>query len=156
MTSKLEITLIDGIEAVKSDSKICVAIYTLDNDNSINMIGLYSEKNPHFNEDYVKFVMDKIEKNDNSILSKAKNIVKTRCGYDISDSLKWTYLGEFFTSDEIVSSVYCYGVDVTGLEEIKTSDFNLKNVNEIRTVKDSVTQACFFRLFINLYKKDLI
>jgi hypothetical protein len=64
-----------------------------------------------------------------------------------------------------VVPIQCYAVDLTGLrggkptgdgsEHEKDIFFEFLPLNEVYEIPDSVLQACFFRLFNSLYKKDL-
>jgi 8-oxo-dGTP pyrophosphatase MutT (NUDIX family) len=152
----------DGYHAIKNNnSTVAVIIYTLDDNELLDKIGIVTENNPHFSEGtYVGLVTGKIESDDPSLLSRAKIETKEESGYLVSDNERWDFLGEVYTSKILPDSVYCYSVDVTGLEKEKTASdttkFNLVSLSKIEKIPDALLQTCFFKLFTKLYKQKLL
>ena len=159
-----EIVNKDGFSAIKNkNSGIAILIYTLDENELLDRIGIITEKNPHFPEgSYKGLVMGTIESDDSSLLSRAKKEALEEIGYDISDNNRWDFLGEIYTSKIFTDSIYCYSADVTGLDnkkastkQDKNSKFSLVPLNRAQKIPDSILQSCFFKLFTKLYKNQI-
>ena len=168
MQEAFELVNVDGTYAVlNKHSVVSVLVYSLDENGILEKIGAVTEPNPHFPEGiYTGPVMGKVESEDKSLLERAKQETKEESGYDIPDSSKWFFLGELITSKLLPGPVYCYAVDVTGIEQGEiTGDgseqesnlkFEMLDLNKASEINDSILQTCFFKLFNKLYKKDLI
>lgn len=158
----------DGFHAIKNkNSVVAVLLYTLDENELLDKIGVVIEKNPHFPEGtYTGMIMGNVESDDPSLLSRAKQEALEEAGYDVSDKTRWDFLGEIYTSKLFPESIYCYAADITGLEGSKPKGdgsrneegikFSLLSLNKARKVPDSILQSCFFRLFSKLYKNQLV
>lgn len=167
MKQPFEIISKEDFYAIKNEkSVIAVAIYTLDEEGLLDKIGLVTEDNPHFQTGkYIGLVMGKVEEDDSSLLSRAKIETREESGFDVTEEDRWDFLGELFTSKIFPEPIYCYSVDVTGLEAGKISGdgseaeanikFDLLPLNEVQKVNDSIVQSCFFKLFTKLYKQEL-
>jgi 8-oxo-dGTP pyrophosphatase MutT (NUDIX family) len=163
-----EIISKEDFYAIKNEkSVIAVAVYTLDDEGLLDKIGLVTEDNPHFQSGrYTGLVMGKVEDDDTSLLSRAKIETREESGFDVTDAERWSFLGELFTSKIFPEPIYCYSVDVTGLEAGKitgdgseaeaTIAFKLAGLDEVQKINDSIVQSCFFKLFNKLYKQELI
>jgi 8-oxo-dGTP pyrophosphatase MutT (NUDIX family) len=162
-----EIIVKDGLYAIKnSQSVVAVVVYSLDEEGLLNKIGVVTEDSPHFQSGkYTGLVMGRVEEGDSSLLQRAKAEAREESGYDVTEAERWDFLGEVYTSKIFPEPIYCYSVDVTGLEQGEitgdgsvhesTIQFNLIDLNEAQKINDSILQTCFFKLFMNLYKEDL-
>lgn len=162
-----EIISKDDFYAIKnSHSVVSVVVYTLDEEGLLDKIGIVTEDNPHFQSGtYTGLVMGKVEDGDSSLLQRAKLETKEESGYDVTEPERWNFLGEVYTSKIFPDPIYCYSVDVTGLDqgEIKgdgsieesTIKFELITLSEAKKINDSILQTCFFKLFTNLYTQEL-
>jgi 8-oxo-dGTP pyrophosphatase MutT (NUDIX family) len=167
MTQPFEIINKDSIYAVKcKKSAIAVIIYTLDENQLLDQIGIVTEINPHFPDGtYSSIVMGGVETDDVSLLSRAKIETLEETGYDVKENERWDYMGEIYTSKILPEPVYCYSLDVTKLETGKARGdgskaeknikFELVPINMIQDMKDTILQSCFFKLFSKLYNNEL-
>ena len=148
--------------------KACVAVitYTQDAQGVIQEIGIVKEKNPHFESGFSQnIVMGTVEPEDSSLLQRAMIELKEEAGIEVTDSLKWNYLDEIFTSKVSPDPIYVFAVNVseakltppkgdkTGEEEIYS--FTLMPVQDALKIADSVLLASFFKLFMTLYQKEI-
>jgi 8-oxo-dGTP pyrophosphatase MutT (NUDIX family) len=168
MQEAFELVNVDGTYAVlNKHSVVSVLVYTLDENGVLDKIGAVTEPNPHFpNGIYTGPVMGKVEADDKSLLSRAKQETLEETGYEVIETERWSFLGEMITSKLLPGPVYCYSVDVTGIQqgEIKGDGseqeanlkFELLDLNKASEINDTILQTCFFKLFNKLYKKDLI
>jgi 8-oxo-dGTP pyrophosphatase MutT (NUDIX family) len=166
MQEAFEVINIEGTYAVlNKDSVVAVLVYTLDENGVLNKIGAVTEPNPHFpSQTYTGPVMGKVETEDRSLLSRAKQETKEETGYDVKDQSRWSFIGEIITSKLLPGPVYCYTVDVTGIEQgeitgdgfdhEKELKFELLDLNRAFEINDAILQTCFFKLFNKLYKKE--
>jgi hypothetical protein len=109
-------------------------------------------------------VTGKIEKTDRTLISRAKAELTEESGYSVEDPKKWMYLGEFNRGKIFNTPIYCFAVDVTGLERSKPRGdgskgeedirFEMKDLAEALEIRDVLIHACFFNLFRNLFKKN--
>lgn len=155
----------DGYNAVKYKPGVAIIAYQLDDDQLLDRIGIVKEKNPFRVEGFHRGpIMGTIEKEDKSVLTRCIQETLEESGYE-TDASRWLFLGEMLTTKMDVVPIQCYAVDLTGLQGGKPSgdgsdhekgiSFELLPLNEVYAIPDSVLQACFFRLFNSLYKKDL-
>ena len=168
MQEAFELVNIEGTYAVlNKHSAVAVIVYNLDERGILDKIGVVTEFNPHFRgEKYTGPVMGKVEIEDKSLLSRAKQETKEETGYDVPSSDRWSFLGEVITSKLLPGPVYCYSVDVTGIQQGEiTGDgsaqesnlkFDFLNLNQVSEINDSILQTCFFKLITNLYKNDFL
>jgi len=166
MQEAFEVINIEGIYAVlNTHSAVAVLVYSLDEKGVLDRIGVVTEPNPHFlSKTYTGPVMGRVETEDKSLLSRAKQETKEESGYDVNDQSRWSFIGEMITSKLLPEPVYCYAVDVTGLEQgeitgdgsekEKALKFELLDLNRVSEINDTILQACFFKLFNKLYKKE--
>jgi 8-oxo-dGTP pyrophosphatase MutT (NUDIX family) len=162
-----EIVTKDGFHAIKNkNSSVAVLLYTLDENELLDKIGVIIEKNPHFPEgSYTGMVMGTVESDDPSLLSRAKQEVLEEAGFEVSDKTRWDFLGEIYTSKIFPESIYCYCVDITGLSGSTPKgdgssaeqgiQFVLLPLNKATKIPDSILQSSFFKLFSKLYKNQL-
>jgi 8-oxo-dGTP pyrophosphatase MutT (NUDIX family) len=162
-----EIVSKDGFHAIKNEnSSVAVLLYTLDENDLLDKVGVVIEKNPHFPEGaYTGLILGTVESEDPSLLSRAKAEAMEEGGYDIKDSTRWDFLGEIYTSKLFPESIYCYCADITGLKSSPPKgdgskyeegiEFALLPLNRARMIPDSILQTCFFKLFSKLYKNQL-
>lgn len=163
----MNIKEIDGIKAVRF-SKACVAViaYTLDENGVINEIGIVKEKNPHFEQGFSQnVIMGTVESDDTSLLQRAMIELKEEGGAEVLDSLKWSFLGELYTSKISPDLIYMFAVNLTGtsLEKPKgdpgTSEkilsFTMTPVQQALDSSDSITMSIFFKLFMQIYQKEI-
>lgn len=160
----IEIVTKDDIHAViNKNSGVAVLLYTTDESDLLDKIGVVTEKNPHFDSGtYTGIIMGTVEKDDSSLLIRAKQEATEESGYTIPENDKWHFLGEIHTSKLFTGSIYCYAANITGLTPEKPSgdgsksekdiQFKLIDINQIQKIPDSVLQACFLKLFTKLYK----
>lgn len=165
--SPFEIVVKDGYHAVKAEnSSVAVLLYTRDSQGLLDKVGIVTENNPHFPEKtYSGLVTGTVEKDDPSLLSRAKQEAKEESGHDIEND-RWDFLGEIYTSKIFPESIYCYSADITDLKgEIPKGDgssnekgikFALVPLSKVEKIPDSVLQSCFFKLFSKLYKNQLV
>jgi len=162
-----EIITKDGFHAIKHEnSSIAVLLYTLDENDLLDKIGVVTEKNPHFSEGtYTGIIMGTVESEDSSLLFRAKQESIEEAGYEITDNDRWDFLGEIYTSKLFPESIYCYSADVTGLTpsvpsgdgspQEKGIQFTLLSLNKAQKIPDSILQSCFLKLFTKLYKNQI-
>jgi 8-oxo-dGTP pyrophosphatase MutT (NUDIX family) len=163
MQEAFELVKTEGTYAVlNKHSVVAVLVYTLDENGVLDKIGAVTEFNPHFSSKlYTGLVMGKVELEDKSLLSRAKQETKEESGYDVKDHSRWSFIGEMITSKLLPDAIYCYSVDVTGLIQEKLSGdekdlkFELLDLNVAFEINDTILQTCFFRLINKLYKKEL-
>ena len=167
MTTPFEIIQKDGIHAIKcKKSAVAVILYTLDTEDLLDQIGVVTEQNPHYPGGiYSSVVLGGIESDDSSLLSRAKAEVLEESGYDVNEAERWNYMGELFTSKLLPEPIYCYSANITGLDakspkgdgslSEKNIKFELLPINRVQEIKDSILQACFFKLFSKLYNNQL-
>lgn len=162
----MNIKEIEGYKAVKFENPaVAVITYTLDND-VITHIGIVKEKNPHFAEGYSEnLIMGGVEQNDTSLLQRAMIEMKEEAGIEVTDSLKWSYLGETYSTKLSPDPIYMFAVNVSdqklskpkgeeGSNE-KIISFVLKPVDEAMLSNDSLLQTAFFKLFMKIYQKQI-
>ena len=167
MKEPFEIIDKDEIYAIRnSHSVVAVVVYTVDDQEMLDKIGVVTESNPHFQSgNYTGLVMGKVEEQDSSLLQRAKIETREESGYDVKESERWNFLGEIYTSKIFPEPIYCYSVDVTGLDQgpilgdgsEAESDiqFNLLPLSEVTKINDSILQTCFFKLFTNLHRQEI-
>jgi 8-oxo-dGTP pyrophosphatase MutT (NUDIX family) len=163
-----EIITKDGFHAIKHEnSSVAVLLYTLDENDLLDKIGVVTEKNPHFAEgSYTGLILGTVESDDPSLLSRAKQEALEEGGYDITEKDRWDFIGEIYTSKLFPESIYCYCADVTGLsggtpqgdgsDQEQGIKFDLIPLNKASKIQDSIFQSCFFKLFSKLYKNELV
>lgn len=163
-----EIVNKDGFHAIKNEnSTVAVLLYTLDDNDLLDKVGVVIEKNPHFSEgSYTGIILGTVESDDPSLLSRAKAEAREESGYEVSESSRWDFLGEIYTSKLFPQSIYCYCADVTGLkasapegdgsDQEKGINFVMLPLNRAQQIPDSILQTCFFKLFSKLYKNQLV
>lgn len=154
---QFEIVTKDDFYAVKEQfSTVAVIAYSLDENDMLDKVGVLTEKNSMFKKGtYKSLFMCNVSSEDASMLLKAKQSLK-EIGYQVDDTSMWNFIGEMYPSSKFVDPVYCYSVDVTHAEKTPgTESFSLVSLNEASKINDSILQACFFKLFISLYKQDL-
>jgi 8-oxo-dGTP pyrophosphatase MutT (NUDIX family) len=157
----------DGYHAIKYKKPGVVVIpYQLDENQLLDKIGVVKETNP-FKADgyYTSLIMGSVEPEDKSLLKRAKIETLEEAGFDVNEDERWTFLGELYTDKMVVDPVHCFSVNLTGLEGTSPIgdgsihevgiEFLLLPLNEIYKVNDSILQSCFFKLFNNLYKKEI-
>jgi 8-oxo-dGTP pyrophosphatase MutT (NUDIX family) len=154
----------DGIKAVKyPNPAVAVIAYTVDPNGVLNEIGLVKEKNPHFDSGYSEsIIMGAVEKDDSSLLQRAASELKEEGGIELSDTSKWFYLGEVYMTKMSPDPIHLFAADVSGItpqhpngdgkEDIYS--FSLKPVQQGLEIKDSLLYTAFFKLFMQIYKKD--
>jgi|688.fasta_scaffold165048_5 8-oxo-dGTP pyrophosphatase MutT (NUDIX family) len=163
----MEIQEKDGIEVVRFP-KACVAVivYTLDANGVIKEIGVVKEKNPHFQEGFTEnVIMGTVEAEDTSLLERAMIELKEEAGVEILDSLKWSFLGEIYTSKISPDPIYMFSVNATGASissptgdgtgTEKILSFELLPASEALKKGDSVMLSAFFKLFMQIYQKEI-
>ena len=149
----------NGIYAVDSQtSLIAVMLYTVDENNLLDTIGILKEENSHFhNNEFNTIIIDSVDSSDKALLSKAKLKVSDETGLDIIDNSKWIYLGEVHSSKLFTTSIYCFGANVTGLNLSKTdTKITFEPLNKIQSIPDAILHSCFLKLFTKLHKNELI
>lgn len=154
----------DGIKAVKyPHPAVAVIAYTLDANSVLTHIGIVKEKNPHFDSGYSEsIIMGAVEKSDTSLLQRAASELKEEGGIELSDTTKWFYLGEVYMTKASPDPLHVFSANVTGVtlgkpqgdgkEEIYS--FQLRPAQDALEIKDSLLYTAFFKLFMQLYKKD--
>lgn len=157
----------DGYHAIKYKKPgVVVMTYQLDENQLLDKIGVVKEKNPFKSEGYhMGIIMGSVEPDDKSLLKRAKIETLEEAGYDVPDDERWSFLGELYTDKMVIDPVHCFAVNLTGLEGIAPSgdgstheegiEFLMLPLSEIYQVNDSILQSCFFKLFNNLYKKEI-
>jgi 8-oxo-dGTP pyrophosphatase MutT (NUDIX family) len=163
----MEIKEIDGIESVRF-SQACVAViaYTLDVNGVISEIGIVKEKNPHFEEGYSEnIIMGAVESEDTSLLQRAMIELKEEGGAEVLDSLKWSFLGEVYTSKISPDPIYMFAVNLSSIvlekpkgeigSDEKILSFTMMPVQEALSKADSVLLSAFFKLFMQIYQKEI-
>jgi 8-oxo-dGTP pyrophosphatase MutT (NUDIX family) len=167
MEKPFEIIESDGFYCVKcKKSSVAVITYRLGEDGLLEGVGLVTEKNPFFRDSVYKgLVMGGVEREDKSLLMRAKQETMEEAGYEVNDDLRWKYIGEMNTGKVVQNPVYCFSVDLTGLdgsaprgdgtENEKGISFEFIPLNQAFNIPDSLYQACLFKLFANLYKTDI-
>lgn len=158
----------DGIYAIKNkNSAVAVLLYTLDENELLDKIGVVTEKNPHFQGGtYTGMLLGTVESDDPSLLFRAKKEALEEAGYDITEMSRWEFLGETYTSKLFPESIYCFCADITGLKgEIPKGDgstneegikFNLLSLGKSQKIADTILQNCIFKLFTKLYKTQIV
>lgn len=161
-----EIVTKNGYHAIKNEnSSVAVLVYTLDDNEILDKVGVVIEQNPHFhNNTYTGIILGTVEPDDPSLLSRARAELLEESGYAANEINRWEFLGELYTSKLFTESIYCYAVDVTGIEpspppgdgssQEKNIKFVLLPLNRARLIPDSILQTCFFKLFSTLYKNQ--
>jgi 8-oxo-dGTP pyrophosphatase MutT (NUDIX family) len=163
-----EIVSKEGFHAIKNqNSTVAVLLYTLDDNDLLDKVGVVIEKNPHFSGgNYMGLILGTVEKDDPSLLWRAKTEAREESGIDVSETTRWDFLGEIYTSKLFPQSIYCYCADVTGLKRNSPKgdgspheegmEFAMLSLNRAQEVPDSILQTCFFKLFSKLYKNQLV
>jgi 8-oxo-dGTP pyrophosphatase MutT (NUDIX family) len=164
----MEIKELEGFKAVRFD-EACVAViaYTLDANGMIQNIGIVKEKNPHFESGYSEnIVMGAVEKEDTSLLQRAMIELKEEAGIELNDSLKWKYIGEIYTTKISPDPIYLFSVNATNVEREQPKgdnggieqiiSFSFIPPNEALKMSDSIVLSAFFKLFMQLYQKDIL
>lgn len=163
-----EIVEKDGIYAIKAlDSCVIVLPYTLDQDGSIDSVGMVKERNPHQQTGfYIGPVMGTLEKDDRSIIHRAKKELTEETGYNVEELEKWVFLGEMVISKTMPDPIYFYAVDITGKDSSSPQgdgspqeegiEFMKVPLSELAKTKDVILNACFFKLFTSMYKNQII
>ena len=158
----------DGIYAIKNkNSAVAVLLYTLDENELLDKIGVVTEKNPHFQGGtYTGMLLGTVESNDPSLLFRAKREALEEAGYDISEMNRWEFLGETYTSKLFPESIYCFCADITGLKSEKPNidgseqedsiKFSLLSLAKSQKIGDTILQNCIFKLFTKLYKTQIV
>lgn len=158
----------DGFHAIKTKkSSVAVLLYTLDENELLDKIGIVTEKNPYFTEgSYTGLILGTVENEDPSLLYRAKQEALEEGGYDISEKSRWDFIGELYTSKIFPTSICCYCADITGLKGEKPKgdgssaeegiQFNLVSLNKAQKISDSILQTCLFKLFTKLYKNQIV
>lgn len=164
----MEIVTKDGFQAIKTGrSAVAVLLYTLDENDLLDKVGIVTEKNPFFSDGaYTGLILGTVEHEDPSLIYRAKKEALEEAGYDISDNSRWDFMGELYTSKMFPSALVCYSADVTGLKGEKPKGdgseqedgikFNLVSLAKARKIQDSVLQSCLFNLFMKLYKTEIL
>ena len=151
----MEIKEIDNCQAVvNSEPLVCILTYTAENE-ILSSIGIINELNPHFPGNRVETVIiGKMESEDISCLQRAMIELKKCTGIEITDSLKWTYLGEMYMSKYAPDSLYVFVVNISDMK-IDSDTFKLKNIEEALQSKDALLHAIFFKFFLTYYHKQI-
>ena len=163
-----EIITKDGFPAITHEnSTVAVLLYTLDENELLDRVGVVTEKNPHFADGtYTGIILGTVESQDPSMLARAKQEALEEAGYEVAESDRWDFLGEIYTSKLFPDSIYCYCADITSLKpsapkgdgspQEKGISFSLIPLNRVQKIPDSIFQSCFFKLFSKLYKNQLV
>lgn len=154
----MQVDTTDGISAIRvENSSVAILPYTVDSSGSIEKIGTYSHRNPHFDGgSYTSVLLGDLQREDQSIFSRCVKVLTEKTGIENTERTRWSYLGEMNISIHHPDSVYCYAVDITDLDPDTASGFSLVPLSSLKKENDMVIQACFYRLFTTLYKKQII
>lgn len=166
MKIPFEIIEKDGFPAIKNEnSSVAVLLYTLDEKEIIDKVGVVIEKNPHFHgNSYTGPILGTVEADDRSLLARAKAEALEESGFNVGDHDRWSFLGELYTSKLFPESIYCYAADITGLEPSPPKGdgskqeegirFVLLPLNRAKQIPDSILQTIFFKLFSKFYQSQ--
>ena len=162
----MEILSKEGFEAVKfKNSGVAVLLYSLDENDILDKIGVVTEKNPFMDDNsYTGILMGTVEAKDNSLLTRSKIEALEESGYDIQEAKRWLYLGEMYTSKKCIKPIYCYAADVTGLtkttpegdgsKQEKGIKFELLSLDKAIAIPDALLQSCIFSLYLKTHKSE--
>jgi 8-oxo-dGTP pyrophosphatase MutT (NUDIX family) len=158
----------DGHEVVKFENPgVAVICYEIDQSGVLSTIGIVKETNPLFETGYSEnLIMGTVETEDNSLLERAMKELKEEAGLEITDSTKWFYLGELYTSKVSPDPIYLFSVNVSGItpqpptgdstDKIeKIISFSMIPAQDILRIGDSILLASFFKLFMKIYNREL-
>lgn len=155
----------DGHEVVKFDNPgVGVICYEIDQNGVISTIGIVKETNAHFDSGFSEnIVMGTVEVEDTSMLERAMKELKEEAGLEVTDSSKWSYLGDLYTSKVSPDPIYLFAVNVSGMTpqppagdgEEKIISFSMIPSQDILKIGDSILLASFFKLFMKIYSKEL-
>jgi 8-oxo-dGTP pyrophosphatase MutT (NUDIX family) len=148
---------------ISQNPAVAVITYSLDDSGVLDKVGIVTEKNPLFPGGvYQSVVVGTLEEDDESMLERAMQETQEEAGYVIEDSSRWSYLGEIYTSKQFRVPLYCYCVDVTGIdndpptgdgsEEEKGIQFSMESLDKVRIIPDALLQSLFMKLFFKLYQ----
>lgn len=154
----------EGYKAVRFDNPgVAVIAYSFDDNGVLSNIGVVREKNPHFEAGYCEnIVLGTVENSDTSLLKRAATELLEEGGFEITDMSKWSYLGEIYCSKVSPDPLHLFAVDVTGAKGIKPEgdgkeviySFEMTPIQKALEIKDSILLAAFFKLFMQIYKKE--
>jgi 8-oxo-dGTP pyrophosphatase MutT (NUDIX family) len=154
----------EGYKVVRFDNPgVAVIAYNFDDNGVLSEIGIVKEKNPHFEGGFTEnIVLGTVENDDTSLLKRAALKLKEEGGVEVADISKWSYLGEVYCSKVSPDPLHLFAVDVTGAKmEKPTGDgkevifsFEMTPIPKALELKDSILLASFFKLFMQIYKKD--
>jgi len=155
----------DGHEVVKFDNPgVGVICYEIDQNGVISTIGIVKETNTLFDDGFSEnIVMGTVEAEDTSMLERAMKELKEEAGLEVTDSSKWSYLGDLYTSKISPDPIYLFAVNVSGMTpqppvgdgEEKIISFSMIPSQDILKIGDSILLASFFKLFMKIYSKEL-
>jgi 8-oxo-dGTP pyrophosphatase MutT (NUDIX family) len=122
------------------------------------MIGLIKEPNP-FREggNTLSLITGTKDSTDPDYLTTAIRELKEESGYDVTDTSRWYYMGNVYSSKIVDHEQPCFAVDVTdmvkgeatgdGSESEKLQEFILIPANDVVKVKDIFIPGLFLKLF---------
>ena len=90
---------------------------------------------------------------DTSLLLRAMILLKEEVGAEINDSTSWIYLDSLKTDSK--SNFYVFGVKIPTDMEHDSKNFSMIDAKEAVNFRDSILIASFFKLFMNIYKKEI-
>lgn len=122
------------------------------------MIGVIKEPNP-FREggQTISLITGTKDAADGDYLTTAMRELKEESGYDVTDSSRWFYMGNVYSSKLVDHEQPCFAVDVTdikkgeatgdGSESEAQQEFILIPANDVVKVKDIFIPGLFIKLF---------
>jgi 8-oxo-dGTP pyrophosphatase MutT (NUDIX family) len=130
------------------------------------MIGVIEELNP-FREGgkTISLITGTKDREDTDYLKTAMRELKEEGGYDVTDSQRWFYMGNVYSSKLVDHEQPCFAVDITGVTqgeitgdgtpEEAAQKFSLIPANDVVKMKDVFIPALFLKLFKYVMGIDL-
>lgn len=162
-----DVVNVDGTVGIRmKDTRIAVLPFERGQDGLPSTIGVVDEFNPlRRGSKELTAITGRAEGDDPDILSTAKRELTEEAGYDVVDTVRWTYLGEMFTNKMIEDGIHCFAVDVTGLKrgepkgdgslKESKSEFKFLPVPAALDVPDAHVPAIFMRMFKFVFNREL-
>jgi hypothetical protein len=144
--------------------KVCVLPYTISSEGLLDKIGVIRDWNFLEEESLLTLIWGYLSTDDPTNLVSANRILFEITGVNITEAVRWMYLGTLYNNMSSDSPIRLYAVDITDIpiktveeveEEENRREFKMMNSSTVIQTDDMMFLASYLRLFNYFYINSL-
>ena len=158
------IELDDHYYLVDKKDRICVLPYTISSEGLLDKIGVTSDWNYIEEKKVLTLINDYLNTDDNTDLIAANRILFEIIGTNVTEAVRWMFLGSVTNNMTSDSPIKLYAVDITDIplkadedveEEEERKKFKMMDSSKVIQSDETLFLAAYLRLFNYFYISSL-